>query len=63
MVIRKGQIHHRPNHHLVADRHGIRLSDVGLDLAKMMERKNRVVKGLTEGVAFLLKKNKITWVQ
>jgi dihydrolipoamide dehydrogenase len=45
------------------DRHGIQLSDVGLDLAKMMERKNRVVKGLTDGVAFLFKKNKITWVQ
>ena len=45
------------------ERHGIRLSEVGLDLAKMMERKNRVVKGLTDGVAFLLKKNKITWVQ
>jgi dihydrolipoamide dehydrogenase len=45
------------------DRHGIRLSDVGLDLAKMMERKNRVVKGLTDGVSFLFKKNKITWVQ
>src|SRR5438552_1392697 len=29
----------------------------------MMERKNRVVKGLTDGVAFLFKKNKITSVQ
>jgi dihydrolipoamide dehydrogenase len=45
------------------DRHGIRVKDVGLDLAKMMERKNRVVKGLTDGVAFLFKKNKITPVQ
>src|SRR6266436_9312219 len=45
------------------DRHGIKVKDVGLDLAKMMERKNRVVKGLTDGVAFLFKKNKITSVQ
>jgi dihydrolipoamide dehydrogenase len=45
------------------DRHGIRLKDVALDLGKMMERKNRVVKGLTDGVAFLFKKNKITPVQ
>src|SRR5947207_632293 len=45
------------------DRHGIKVGDVGLDLAKMMERKNRVVKGLTDGVAFLFKKNKITPVQ
>src|SRR5947207_8335787 len=42
------------------DRHGVKVSDVSLDLAKMMERKNRVVKGLTDGVAFLFKKNKIT---
>jgi dihydrolipoamide dehydrogenase len=42
------------------DRHGIKVGDVSLDLAKMMERKNRVVKGLTDGVAFLFKKNKIT---
>src|SRR6266849_4422684 len=45
------------------DRHGIKVGDVGLDLAKMMERKNRVVKGLTDGVAFLFKKNKITSMQ
>ena len=45
------------------DRHGIKVGGVGLDLAKMMERKNRVVKGLTDGVAFLFKKNKITPVQ
>src|SRR5437667_10097531 len=32
------------------ERHGIRVKDVGLDLGKMMERKNRVVKGLTDGV-------------
>src|SRR6516165_7229604 len=35
------------------DRHGIRVGNVELDLPKMMERKNRVVKGLTDGVAFL----------
>jgi dihydrolipoamide dehydrogenase len=45
------------------DRHGIRLKDVSLNMTKMMERKNRVVKGLTDGVAFLFKKNKITSVQ
>jgi len=45
------------------DRHGIRIGELGLDLKKMMERKSRVVKGLTDGVAFLFKKNKITSVQ
>jgi dihydrolipoamide dehydrogenase len=41
-------------------RHGVVVGDVQLDLAKMMARKDRVVKGLTEGVAYLFKKNKIT---
>ncbi len=41
-------------------RHGIKVGDVKLDLATMLSRKDRVVKGLTDGVAFLFKKNKIT---
>src|SRR5436309_938856 len=41
-------------------RHGIQVGEVGLDLKKMLERKDKVVKGLTDGVAFLFKKNKIT---
>ena len=43
--------------------HGIEAGDVRLNLQKMMERKDRVVKGLTDGVAFLLKKNRITPIQ
>jgi dihydrolipoamide dehydrogenase len=42
------------------DRHGIQVGDLRLDLAAMLARKDRVVKGLTDGVAFLFKKNKIT---
>jgi dihydrolipoamide dehydrogenase len=41
-------------------RHGIQVGSVGLDLPAMMARKDAVVKGLTEGVAGLFKKNKIT---
>jgi dihydrolipoamide dehydrogenase len=41
-------------------RHGVKVGDVKLDLAAMMGRKDKVVKGLTDGVAFLFKKNKIT---
>jgi dihydrolipoamide dehydrogenase len=43
-------------------RHGITVGDVGLDLAALLARKDRVVKGLTEGVAGLLKKNKVASV-
>ncbi len=44
-------------------RHGIKVGDLELDLAAMMQRKDKVVKGLTDGVAFLFRKNKITAVQ
>jgi dihydrolipoamide dehydrogenase len=40
--------------------HGIGIEPPRLDLARMMARKDDVVKKLTDGVAFLFKKNKIT---
>jgi len=40
-------------------RHGILVGELKLDLAAMMSRKDRVVRDLTGGVAYLLKKNKI----
>lgn len=40
-------------------KHGIKLSGVTLDLKAMLTRKDEVVKGLTDGVKFLFKKNKI----
>ena len=40
--------------------HGIKVPQVDLDLPTMLARKDKVVKGLTDGVAFLFKKNKIT---
>jgi dihydrolipoamide dehydrogenase len=42
--------------------HGIKLSGVEADLAQMMKRKDEVVKGLTDGVGFLFKKNKVEGV-
>src|SRR3954465_10482474 len=44
-------------------RHGICVGDVALDLKAMHQRKDQVVKGLTDGIAYLFKKNKITAVQ
>src|ERR1043166_2484381 len=40
--------------------HGVKVGKVSLDLAAMLDRKVKVVKSLTEGIAFLFKKNKIT---
>jgi dihydrolipoamide dehydrogenase len=39
--------------------HGIKVGKVELDLPAMMARKDKIVKELTAGVAFLMKKNKI----
>src|SRR5271166_3615595 len=41
-------------------RHGIQAGKIRLDLAEMMKRKDQVVKTLTDGVAFLFRKNKVT---
>lgn len=41
-------------------RHGIQVDDVTLDLPRMLARKGEIVKSLTDGVAFLFRKNAIT---
>src|SRR5262249_13559452 len=43
--------------------HGIVVGDVRLDLAKLLGRKDTVVKTVTRGVEGLFKKNKITWLR
>ena len=45
-----------------AEEHGIKIGKVDLDLSKLMQRKEKIVKQLTTGIGFLLKKNKITHV-
>ena len=42
-----------------ADEHGIKVGKVELDLSKLMQRKEKIVKQLTTGIGFLFKKNKI----
>jgi dihydrolipoamide dehydrogenase len=43
--------------------HGIHAENVTLDLAAMLARKVKVVRGLTDGIAGLFKKNKVSWLQ
>ena len=43
-----------------AEEHGIKTGKVDLDLSKLMQRKDKIVKQLTAGIGFLFKKNKIT---
>ena len=46
------------NHHFAE--HGITATGVTMDVAKMLDRKNTVVKQNNDGIKFLFKKNKIT---
>jgi dihydrolipoamide dehydrogenase len=46
-----------------AETHGIRVDGAAVDVPAMLKRKDGVVKGLTDGVAYLFKKNKIEWIR
>ena len=41
--------------------HGINVKDVKLDLAQMLNRKDKVVRQNNDGIVYLFKKNKITF--
>ena len=43
-----------------AARHGLKFEQIQVDLSQMMKRKQEVVRQLTQGLEFLMKKNKIT---
>src|SRR5580698_9772394 len=44
-------------------KHGIGVDKVSLDLTTMLKRKDQIVKSLTDGIAFLFRKNKVTPIQ
>lgn len=46
-----------------AEVHGIRVEGASVDVPAMLARKDGVVKGLTQGIAGLFKKNRIEWVR
>ena len=43
--------------------HGVTLGKVGLDLATMLARKDKVVGENVRGVEYLFRKNKVTWIK
>lgn len=43
--------------------HGITVNNVGIDLEKMMQQKDKAVEGLTKGIEGLFKKNKVEYVK
>src|SRR5580765_3251477 len=46
--------------HHFAD-HGVKFKGLELDLARMLQRKDKVVKASNDGVLYLFKKNKVTF--
>jgi len=46
-----------------AESHGIKVGAPEIDVGAMHKRKDAVVKGLTDGVAYLFRKNKIDWIR
>ncbi len=50
--------HYAQAQHELAD-HGVELGKVSLNLSNMMKRKDKIVGDLTQGVAYLMKKNKV----
>ncbi|MBI2961523.1 MAG: dihydrolipoyl dehydrogenase [Betaproteobacteria bacterium] len=43
--------------------HGISVAGASMDVEKMQARKDRIVSQLVNGVAYLFKKNKVTWLK
>src|SRR5436190_1571783 len=60
-LLSSSEEYEKAGHHLEA--HGITVSAVKVDVAKMQARKDSIVTKMTKGVEFLFKKNKVTWLQ
>jgi dihydrolipoamide dehydrogenase len=58
VLLESSERYHAARHDLAA--HGVKLKGVELDLPTLLKRKSDIVKGLTDGVAFLFDKNGIT---
>jgi dihydrolipoamide dehydrogenase len=58
-LLQSSENYEHAGHHFAA--HGIEVKGLSLDLAKMLGRKDTVVKQNNDGILFLFKKNKITF--
>ena len=58
-LLQSSEHYEQANHHF-AD-HGIKVEGLGIDLAKMLARKDQVVKQNNDGILYLFKKNKISF--
>lgn len=46
-----------------AEKYGIKVGKVSIDLPVLLKQKDDAVKGLTDGIGFLFKKNKVEWLK
>ena len=58
-LLQSSEHYEQAGHHF-AD-HGIKVEGLGLDLAKLLGRKDNVVKQNNDGILYLFKKNKVTF--
>ncbi len=56
-LLQSSEHYEQAGHHFAG--HGIEIKGLGLDLAKMLSRKDAVVKQNNDGILYLLKKNKV----
>jgi dihydrolipoamide dehydrogenase len=61
-LLHASELFEEANHGTLA-KWGVKTSGVELDLGAMHATRDEAVKGLTQGVAFLFKKNKVTWLK
>ncbi|GAA0140949.1 oxidoreductase [Lithospermum erythrorhizon] len=60
-LLHSSHMYHEAKHSFGS--HGVKFSNVEIDLPAMMAQKDKAVSGLTKGIEGLLKKNKVTYVK
>jgi len=58
-LLQSSENYEQAGHHFAE--HGVQVKGLGLDLAQMLKRKDKVVKASNDGVLYLFKKNKVTF--
>ena len=60
-LLHSAEMYHKANKEF--DKIGITTGCLSLDISKMMKHKTKTVQGLTKGIEFLFKKNKVTYIK
>ena len=60
-LLHSAEMYHKANKEF--DKIGITTGGLSLDISKMMQHKTKTVQGLTKGIEFLFKKNKVTYIK